>query len=39
MKNRFDWWIGREGFLYGAYLATVLIFALLVLLRLVDVYL
>lgn len=39
MKNRFDWWIGREGFLDGALMATGLIIALIVFLRLVDVYL
>jgi hypothetical protein len=39
MKNRFDWFVNRDGFLDGALLATGLIFALLVFLRLVDVYL
>lgn len=39
MKNRFDWFINREGFLDGALMATGLIIALIVFLRLVDVYL
>lgn len=39
MKNRFDWFVNRDGFLDGALLATGLIIALLVFLRLVDVYL
>ena len=39
MKNRIEWWINREGFLDGALMATGLIIALIVFLRLVDVYL